>query len=64
MTFIREWTDPENSMHSGLGWLLPNASRATKPSDRGVEGVPPPEGGFVVMRAKQKKRSSTPGLTG
>jgi hypothetical protein len=55
MTFIREWTDPENSLYSGLSWLTPKEGGATNPGDRSVERVPPP--GAVSSSCRRNKKS-------
>jgi hypothetical protein len=62
MTFIREWTDPEDSMHSGLGKLTPSFCGATEPGDRSQRRECSASGTQIVaMPPKTKKAAINPG---
>jgi hypothetical protein len=59
-TFIREWTDRENSVYPGQkGSARLGACEATKPSDRNVDKVPS-SGGPIGHVAATKKAAAKP----
>ena len=65
MTFIREWTGPENSMDPGLrkAWL--DASRANETNDRNNERIPSSGAdSSSSISSEQKKAAIKPALSG
>jgi len=56
-TFIREWTDPENVMHSGLCKVRLGAIQTAETSDFNVTRLPPSgsEGSSRVQNEKKRR---------
>jgi len=62
-TFIREWTDPENVMHSGLCKVRLGAIQTAETSDFNVARLPP-SGSEGSSRVQNEKSGDQTGCSG